>query len=75
MLVKIHIDENISIKDLRNLKKDLKKNKIKVYKMYCNLASDLIKLHLSDSISDNNQEFENILKKHPLIKDFREITK
>ena len=69
MLIKLHINPDISIKDLRNLKEDLKENKIKVYKMYCTLASDLIKLHLSDS----NQNLEDIFKKYSLIKNFKKI--
>ena len=69
MLVKLHVDPDISIKNLRDLKEDLKKNKIKVYKMYCTLASDLIKLH----ISDNNQNLDTIFKQYPLIKNFKKI--
>lgn len=68
MLVKIHIDPDISIKDLRDLKEDLKKNKIHVYKIYCDLSSDLIKLHLSDS-----QNLDDIFKKYSLIKNFKKI--
>jgi len=69
MLVKLHIDPDISIKNLRNLKEDLKKNKIHVYKIYCNLSSDLIKLHLSDS----SQNLDDIFKKYSLIKNFKKI--
>jgi 2-phosphoglycerate kinase len=69
MLVKIHIDPNISIKDLREIKEDLKENKIHVYKIYCDLSSDLIKLHLSDS----SKNLEDIFKKYPLIKNFKKI--
>jgi len=69
MLVKIHIDPDISIKDLRDLKEDLKENKIHVYKIYCDLSSDLIKLHLSDF----SQNLEDIFKKYSLIKNFKKI--
>jgi hypothetical protein len=69
MLVKLHIDPEISIKNLRDLKEDLRDKKIHVYKIYCELSSDLIKLHLSDS----SQELEDIFKKYSLIKNFKKI--
>jgi hypothetical protein len=69
MLVKLHIDPEISIKNLRDLKEDLRDKKIHVYKIYCDLSSDLIKLHLSDS----SQELEDIFKKYSLIKNFKKI--
>jgi hypothetical protein len=69
MLVKLHIDPDISIKDLRNLKEDLRDKKIHVYKIYCNLSSDLIKIHLSDS----TQNLDTIFKQYPLIKNFKKI--
>lgn len=52
MLAKIQISKFITIAELRKLKSDLKIKKIKLYKMYCNLDDDIIKLHLSESNED-----------------------
>lgn len=69
MLIKIHVSENITIKNLRELKKDLIKNNIHVYKIYCSLNSDLINLHLSDSKTD----LSTIFKNYPQILKFKKI--
>lgn len=52
MLAKIQISKFITIAELRKLKSDLKIKKIKLYKMYCSLDDDIIKLHLSESNED-----------------------
>lgn len=52
MLAKIQISKFITIAELRKLKSDLLIKKIKLYKMYCNLDDDIIKLHLSESNED-----------------------
>lgn len=70
MLIKIHINENITIKDLRDLKKELIQNKINVYKIYCSLNSDLINLHLSDS----NKDLTKIFARYKYILQFKKIS-
>lgn len=47
MLVKIHVDQNITLKNLSDLKNDLNKEGIKIYKIYCPLPTEIINLHLS----------------------------
>lgn len=47
MLVKIHVAEDITLKNLSDLKNDLNKEGIKIYKMYCPLPTEIINLHLS----------------------------
>lgn len=68
MLVKIQVSEDITLKNLADLKKELNENKIKIYKIYCPLPTEIIKLHLSKT---DEEILKNILLAREKILNFK----
>lgn len=70
MLIKIYIDQNITLKNLSDLKNDLNNEGIKIYKMYCQLPTKIIFLHLSKTVEE---KLKNILLANDKILNYKII--